>query len=106
MLYEYEVSKLRTGANYGNIELFSRADQYSNLAGLWCAEDDQFYCGRWVMRYSADEQLIPAERTAFRATHQTTTYHRDDLEVQQTYFVPLVVPRSEEHTSELQSRFD
>ncbi len=92
MLYEYEVSKLRTGANYGNIELFSRADQYSNLAGLWCAEDDQFYCGRWVMRYSADEQLIPAERTAFRATHQTTTYHRDDLEVQQTYFVPLGVP--------------
>jgi glycogen debranching enzyme len=91
MLYEYEVSKLRTGANYGNIELFSRADQYSNLAGLWCAEDDQFYCGRWVMRYSVDGKAIPAERTTFRATHQTTTYHLDDVEIQQTYFVPLGV---------------
>lgn len=92
MLYEYEVSKLRTGANYGNRELFSRADQYSNLAGLWCAEDDQFYCGRWAMRYSVDEQPIPAERTFFRATHQTTTYHLNDIEIQQTYFVPLGVP--------------
>ncbi len=92
MLYEYEVAKLRTGANYGNIEIFSRADQYSNLAGLWCAEDDQFYCGRWVMRYSIDGQPIPAERTFFRATHQTTTYHLDDTEISQTYFVPLGVP--------------
>jgi glycogen debranching enzyme len=92
MLYEYEVSKLRTGANYGNIELFSRADQYSNLAGLWCAEDDQFYCGRWVMRYGVDEQPVPAKRTTFRPTHQTTTYHLNDVEIQQTYFVPLGVP--------------
>jgi glycogen debranching enzyme len=92
MLYEYEVAKLRTGANYGNIELFSRADQYSNLAGLWCAEDDQFYCGHWVMRYNLGEQPIPAERTSFRATHQTTTYHLEDIEIQQTYFVPLGVP--------------
>jgi len=91
MLYEYEVSKLRTGANYGNIALFSRADQYSNLAGLWCAEDDQFYCGRWVMRYSIGGQPVLAERTTFRATHQTTTYHLDDIEIQQTYFVPLGV---------------
>ncbi len=92
MLYEYEVAKLRTGANYGNIEIFSRADQYSNLAGLWCAQDDQFYCGRWVMRYSIEERLIPAERTFFRAAHQTTNYHLDDITVQQTYFVPLGVP--------------
>jgi glycogen debranching enzyme len=92
MLYEYEVAKLRTGANYGNIEIFSRADQYSNLAGLWCAEDDQFYCGRWVMRYSIDGRSIPAERTYFRATYQTTTYHLDDCEISQTYFVPLGVP--------------
>ncbi len=92
MFYDYEVAKLRTGANYGNLELFSRADQYSNLAGLWCAEDDQFYCGRWVMRYSLGEQPIPAERTIFRATHQTTIYHLTDCEIQQTYFVPLGVP--------------
>ncbi len=92
MLYEYEVAKLRTGANYGNIELFSRADQYSNLAGLWCAQDDQFYCGRWAMRYSVSERSIPAERTFFRATHQTTTYHLDDVEIAQTFFVPLGVP--------------
>jgi glycogen debranching enzyme len=91
MLYEYEVAKLRTGANYGNIAIFSRADQYSNLAGLWSAEDDQFYCGRWMMRYSIDGQPVPAERTAFRATHQTTTYHLNDIEIQQTYFVPLGV---------------
>jgi uncharacterized protein (DUF2236 family) len=92
MSYDYEVGKLRTGANYGNIEVFSRADQYSNLAGLWCAADDQFYCGHWVMRYSLGERPIPAERTNFRATHQTTTSHLDDIEVQQTYLVPLGVP--------------
>jgi len=92
MLYEYAVSKLRTGANYGNIELFSRADQYSNLAGLWCAEDDQFYCGRWVMRYNLHDQPVLAERTMFRATHQTTIYHLEDTEIQQTYFVPLGIP--------------
>jgi hypothetical protein len=89
MLYDYETRKLYTGANYGNIEVFARCDALSNLAGLWFAGDDQFYCGRLVISYTVDDRPVPAERTQFRATHQTTTYHLDNLEIQQTFFVPL-----------------
>jgi hypothetical protein len=89
LLYDYEVEKLYTGASYGNIDIFARCDASSNLAGLWLASDDQFYCGRLVMNYAVGGRRVPAERTQFRATHQTTVYHLDNLEVQQTFFVPL-----------------
>ena len=60
--YEYDVSKLWLGGSYGNIEIFTRTDARSNLAGLWCAEDDQFYVGRLVMHFAVEGERLEARR--------------------------------------------
>lgn len=86
--YEYEVSKLWLGGSYGNVEIFTRTDARSNLGGLWCAEDDQFYIGRLVMHFAVDGQRLEARTTTFAPVSQHTTYVGQDVEVHKTFFVP------------------
>src|SRR5436305_7008050 len=86
--YEYDVSKLWLGGSYGNIEIFTRTDARSNLAGLWCAEDDQFYVGRLVMHFAVEGERLEAHTTTFAAIYQNTSYVGRDVEVHKTFFVP------------------
>ena len=86
--YEYDVNKLWLGGSYGNIEIFTRTDARSNLGGLWCAEDDQFYVGRMVMNVAVDGERLEARTTTFNPVSQMTTYEGHDLSVQKTFFVP------------------
>lgn len=86
--YEYDVGKLWLGGSYGNIEIFTRTDARSNLGGLWCAEDDQFYIGRLVMHLAVDGERLEARTTTFAAVSQHTTYVGHDVEAQKTFFVP------------------
>jgi len=85
--YEYDVNKLWLGGSYGNIEIFTRTDARSNLGGLWCAEDDQFYVGRMVMNVAVDGERLEARTTTFNPVSQMTTYEGHDLSVQKTFFV-------------------
>jgi Bacterial alpha-L-rhamnosidase 6 hairpin glycosidase domain len=89
MYYEYDVNKLWLGAHYGNLEIHARTDARSNLAGLWRAADDQFYCGRMTFRFSDGEQSPPAGTTQFYPSHQSTTYATDRLHVSKTFFAPF-----------------
>ncbi|HEY8312034.1 MAG TPA: hypothetical protein VIG47_15825, partial [Gemmatimonadaceae bacterium] len=89
MFYEYDVGKLWLGAHYGNLEIHARTDAQSNLAGLWRAADDQFYCGRMTFRFGDGEQALTAKTTRFYASHQITTYASDRLDVSKTFFAPF-----------------
>ena len=65
--YEYDVSKLWLGGSYGNIEIFTRTDARSNLAGLWCAEDDQLRRLRRAREpVGCSHEIGVAERRFFR----------------------------------------
>ncbi len=86
--YDYDVNKLWLGGSYGNIEIFTRTDARSNLGGLWCAEDDQFYIGRLVMHVAVDGERLEARTTTFAAVSQRTTYVGHDVEAHKTFFVP------------------
>ncbi len=86
--YEYDVNKLWLGGSYGNIEVFTRTDARSNLGGLWCAEDDQFYIGRLVMHLAVDGERLEARTTTFMPVSQQTTYVGHDVEARKTFFVP------------------
>ncbi len=86
--YEYDVNKLKLGGSYGNIEIFTRTDARSNLGGLWCAEDDQFYIGRLLVNIAVDGDRLEARTTTFNPVNQLTTYRGVDVEVQKNFFVP------------------
>ena len=86
--YEYDVNKLWLGGSYGNIEIFTRTDARSNLGGLWCAEDDQFYIGRMVMHIAVDGARLEARTTTFMPVSQQTMYVGHDIEARKTFFVP------------------
>jgi len=86
--YEYDVNKLWLGGSYGNIEIFTRTDARSNLGGLWCAEDDQFYIGRMVMHIAVEGERLQARTTTFMPVSQLTTYVGHDVEARKTFFVP------------------
>jgi len=86
--YEYDVNKLWLGGSYGNIEIFTRTDARSNLGGLWCAEDDQFYIGRMVMHIAVDGARLEARTTTFMPVSQQTMYVGHDVEARKTFFVP------------------
>src|SRR5579864_6555064 len=86
--YEYDVSKLWLGAHYGNLAIHARTDARSNLAGLWYAADDQFYCGRMVLRFLVEGAPLAARSTTFTPAQQLTTYVSDAVEVRKSFFVP------------------
>src|SRR5579871_1600652 len=88
MSYEYDVNKLWLGGNYCNLYVFTRTDARSNLAGLWCADDDQFYIGRFIIQFSVNGQRIPARSTTFAPAYQTTLYSTEDISMHKTFFVP------------------
>lgn len=88
MQYDYEVSNLWTGGNYGNLETFARTSAKTNLYGLWSSVDDQHYCGKWHIIFYAEGERLHSQRTLFAPAHQTTVYPSDEIEVTKTFFLP------------------
>lgn len=88
MRYEYEIDKLWTGANYGNLEAYARAGADSDMLGLWSAVDDQHYCGKWQISFFAEGDELGPHTTIFEPAHQTTNYHGHGLSISKTFLLP------------------
>lgn len=86
--YEYDVDKLWTGANYGNLEIFARTSAKSNLHGLWLSIDDQHYCGKWRINFYVEGEQLEATKTIFHPAHQTTIYKGSSISISKTFFLP------------------
>ncbi|HXW51525.1 MAG TPA: amylo-alpha-1,6-glucosidase [Candidatus Acidoferrales bacterium] len=90
--YRYPVDKLLTGASFGNLEAFLKLTPQSDVAGLWSARDNQFYCGRWVTQIFVNgERATPLETTHAQA-YQATSYGCGALQIRKLVFVPMCDP--------------
>ncbi len=91
-VYRYPVDKLLTGAAFGNLASFLKLTPQSDVASLWSALDNQFYCGRWVTHvYLSGERATPVDTTHADA-YQETSYTCGPLTVRKRTFVPMSDP--------------
>ncbi|MDQ6781746.1 MAG: hypothetical protein M3Z37_11425 [Candidatus Eremiobacteraeota bacterium] len=87
--YRYPVDKLLTGASLGNLATFLKLTPQSDVASVWSALDNQFYCGRWVTHlYVNGERGLPIEMT-HAAAYQETSYHCGPLRARKRTFLPM-----------------
>ena len=87
--YRYPVDKLFTGTSLGNRDAFLKLSPQSDVAGLWAAQDNQFYCGRWVTQfYLHGRRAVPSETTLAPA-YQETSYTLDPLHIRKRTFLPM-----------------
>lgn len=74
MKYTRKVKNLVTGSSLGNLLMFARFDPETNLEGLWHSPDNRFYCGRWKIEFSIDDEKLTPDETIFEPLSQTTKY--------------------------------
>lgn len=92
--YRYPVDKLLTGASFGNLATFLKLTPHSDVAGLWSARDNQYYCGRWVAHMFVNgERAVPIDTTHAQA-YQETTYTCGQLRIAKSTFLPMSEPFS------------
>ncbi|HLW38404.1 MAG TPA: amylo-alpha-1,6-glucosidase, partial [Candidatus Eremiobacteraceae bacterium] len=90
--YRYPVDKLLTGASLGNLATFLKLTPQSDVASVWSALDNQFYCGRWVTHIYVDGERGLPEDTTHAAAFQETTYACGPLRARKRTFVPMRGP--------------
>ncbi len=102
--YIYPVSALFTGASFGNLFVFARLDEESNLKGLWSAGDNQYYCGSWDITVTAGGSPVPARETSFFPESQTTSGEAGGVIVEKQFLVPFVLEENARgHEREMRS---
>lgn len=87
--YTYPIDKLPTGCSLGNYFLFARFDRESNLKGLWCAEDNQFYIGEWNIDVEVDGVIAIPQSTEFLPESQSTIFRASDVIIEKKCFLPF-----------------
>jgi glycogen debranching enzyme len=92
--YRYPADKLFTGASFGNLETFVKLTPHSDVAGLWSARDNQFYCGRWVTHAFVGGERATAVDTIHAQAFQETTYVCGSLRIRKRVFLPMREPLS------------
>jgi hypothetical protein len=89
VFYRYPVDKLTTGASYGNYETYLHLTPQSDVAGMWSALDNQYYCGRWVAQcYVHGQKAAPLE-TTFAPAYQETGFTAHPLHVRKRTYLPM-----------------
>ena len=84
--YTYPIDKLKTGCSLGNYYLFARFDRESNLKGLWCADDNQFYVGEWNIDVEVDGIIALPQTTEFLPESQSTIFRTSDVIIEKKTF--------------------
>ena len=88
-VYRYPVDKLFTGSSLGNLEMFVKLTPQSDVAGVWSALDNQFYCGRWVTHFYVGGERAAPQETTFAAASQETSFACGPLQLRKRTFVPV-----------------
>ncbi len=100
--YRYPVEKLFTGCSLGNYYLFARFDAETNLRGIWCADDNQFFAGDLITDIVADGVPLRAATTDFYPESQQTTYSRHGVSVVKKAFLPYYLEdEADDHREEM-----
>jgi glycogen debranching enzyme len=92
--YRYSADKLLTGASFGNLETFVKLTPHSDVASLWSARDNQFYCGRWVTHMFVRGERAAAVDTTHAQAYQETSYICGPLSIRKRIFLPMCEPLS------------
>lgn len=95
LLYRLEVDKLLLGGTYTNENILVRLLADSSIGGLWCARDDQQYCGKWRLDFTVNDQKVPPEMTELAPEYQRTSYELNGVSITKRVFVPIVGERSD-----------
>src|SRR5579862_7717901 len=93
LFYHLEVDKLLLGGTYANENILVRLLADSSIGGLWCARDDQQYCGKWRLDFALNDRRVPACTTELAPEYQRTTYTSGDVTISKKVFVPIVGER-------------
>lgn len=93
LFYRVDVDKLLLGGTYTNETIFVRLLADSSLAGLWCARDDEQYCGKWRMHFSINGERVPPSYTEFAPEYQRTVHTLGDISLAKRVFVPITGER-------------
>jgi len=102
--YTYPLEKLSLGSSLGNYFLFARFDAETNLKGLWCADDDQYYLGEWEWSFAIDGIPVHGRFTEFFPESQSTTYSHEGLSLTKQVFIPFFLEEpADRHVAEMHS---
>src|SRR5690348_6198322 len=93
LLYCLDVDKLLLGGTYTNENIMVRLLADSSIGGLWCARDDQQYCGKWRMDFTLNDQKVSPGQTELGPEYQRTFYEAGDVSISKRVFVPIVGER-------------
>ncbi|HXW76714.1 MAG TPA: hypothetical protein VEJ20_04815, partial [Candidatus Eremiobacteraceae bacterium] len=88
-VYRCDPERLLAGANFGNRDLFLNLTPRSDVAGLWCADDDQIYCGRWVTQIWSGGERAASLETYHAPAFQATVLRCGGLTARKLAFVPM-----------------
>ena len=89
LYYVYDVDKLLLGGTYSNENMLVRLLADSSIGGIWCAEDDEQYCGKWRTDFYIGGHRVNALKTEFAPEYQRTRYTQAGVTINKTVFVPL-----------------
>lgn len=93
LYYVYDTDKLSVGGTYSNENMLVRLLADSSIGGIWCANDDQQYCGKWRTDFYLDGKRMTALKTEFAPEYQRTRYSESGVTINKTVFVPLTGDR-------------
>jgi glycogen debranching enzyme len=88
--YSYPVDTLKTGSSLGNRFAFAQLDAETNLKGLWCSADNQFYAGEWNVEILSNGQPLKPAVTTFFPESQHTALHAENLTAEKQFFLPFL----------------
>src|SRR5688572_8710296 len=95
LFYVRDVDKLLLGGTYSNENLLVRLLADSAIGGVWCARDDQQYCGKWRTDFYIGGQRILPSTTEFAPEYQRTRYASSGVTISKTVFVPVCGERKD-----------
>ncbi|HEX5323282.1 MAG TPA: hypothetical protein VFW40_05805 [Capsulimonadaceae bacterium] len=93
LLYRLDVDKLLLGGTYANENILVRLLADSSIGGLWCARDDQQYCGKWRIDFALNDERMQPHQTELAPEYQKTSYQAGDVSISKRVFVPIVGDR-------------
>lgn len=93
LLYRLDVDKLLLGGTYTNENILVRLLADSSIGGLWCARDDQQYCGKWRLDFEINDQKVAPCTTELAPEYQRTFYNSGDVSISKRVFVPITGER-------------
>ncbi len=88
--YSYPIDALKTGSSLGNRFAFAQLDAETNLKGLWCSADNQFYAGEWNVEILFNGSPMKPAVTTFFPESQHTTLHAENLTAEKQFFLPFL----------------